>query len=376
MIDKVGYAGNAYKKQPNFTGNAQIVRKEMYSVAGNFEKLFNRVSKKSNSSFLDTLTIIFKRPQEEIAKIFSIKNVEKLNDTFKSSQGTLKQFLEENGFVNKEGVFDKLPAKLAVLENGDDFVDENLAKLADKVVIKGGEFIVEERLKGNRVVIRNLQDSGIDIFAKTINAKNAELGKLITSGNVYAHNVRAYRVKAGDSAYVNNYSGGKITARGDVKGTNFDFDMHGFNSVNAGSSAYLSNYSGGSIKAGLDVKMSGQKSDVWGFGGIKAENGFIKILGDKNSIDGKIVAKKDFVGENLDTCGSITSQNGSVEIYGTHSNIGGNILAGTYVEGENINVDGDIVADLDIYLRGKNFIKGKIHGRSADLSSNTVWGLK
>lgn len=203
MINQLS-SGYVYgESMPNFTGKGKITKKVMFKVTDEMSDVFEYTKKK----FTQTLANQFSRSVEEIESLFEPKQVEQLNRDFKGLQqiykgiaslrkikmmnnpdieqkwnpllnrffqGEFVDYLQRNKLINEKGEFQNLPARFIKVSKGRDFIDDDLAKQANRVVVGRGVKLKSPTFKD--VTLKGINDSKLSFVAENAKLINSKFG--------------------------------------------------------------------------------------------------------------------------------------------------------------------------------------------------------
>jgi len=360
MISRLGVGSNNYRNQPNFKGSGVIARKEMYRVTTPMTKIFQR----SKFSFVETLAFV---TRTSAAGLRNNKRANELNESFdllkKASDKTsfkknFQRFMSKNGFINEDGIFAKLPAKLLVLKEGIKDFSEDFSGKADKVVVnKGVEFFDSKFAKAKMFFIKGNTDINTDLIADTVILnKNAIVkdvyankirGKYFTSNNLHATKYANLKNPSinGDLDSKDIY-GENILMTGCLTGTGNVVLRGARNQVNW--RIYANSLDAENLKA-LSLVTTVKPSIITG------ENNYVNMLEAKDSLSAQNIK----VGTWMCSEGDVFLESGVVNDY-VHSK---------RLKVNNSKINGDLYASHGVTISNSTII-GNVSSRIGDISIN------
>lgn len=298
------------------TGLAKIVKQVPYQSSD----VIRGLKKKPDAPFVEVLASVFKRSVDDIKSIFDIKDVQGLDSRFnllkkwaseKGFKDVVSQFLQKENFVNGDNVVEKLPSRLAILAKGKDEINNDLTKLADKVVLqKGAKFA---KVEGKELILKNIISKKMTISAKKVIGADLKF---------------------------------KIISADTVHGRNFKGEIIGY----------------------LDEDYNTLLKELSGETVVKKEQGYTTLFG-KNKVD-SIIMEGPIKAENL-TAGNISSFEGGAEISGKKNKIR-KIWLHKGLKGENLKVKTVTVVDGDVELSGKSRVSRSLRANRLKTKGNDV----
>lgn len=344
MINCINFTENRSAKKTNFTGLATVARIIPYEATDVFVKIFKE---KTPATFLTTLSKLLKRSANELQSIYGIKDPKGLDEKFKvlktSAQklAELKKmnpaineelspllkggfetmflnFLAKEGFIDEKNIFKNLPAKLAVLKKGERTIDDNLSKLADKVIVTQGVKLSNPTAK--KAVVLGLQDENLNLSADEITINNSVLDKLRAKKEIIGSNI------SGNLAASEN-EGINLHKKSEIK----------------------------NLFANKRIRVENHTGER-----LTTISGYTVVNGEKNVI-GEILTQQALEAKNL-SAHSINCTEGSINISGKANNIS-LIHAQNDIKARNLETKDITAVTRDVELSGNSKVTGYINAR-------------
>lgn len=341
--------GNNHTNQQNFKGLNSVVRNEKYRITS----INSKILQNRDGDFLSNLGFILRRKESELKDIYEIQDPLILNREFrkikmsslsdKAFSSKLKVFLKQRGFINEEGMFNKVPSKLLVLKDCDS-VASNFTYFADRIVIDGYKHAEGKpyaaQIKGKSFYLKNIEEPFLDVLAKTVIIKDSYISKIVASKYVKGDNL----------TYCSNiYSRGRVNLNDSIVHDVKARKQINFENVLAGGNVETKDFisvMGYANQVGGDLKgnnMSLRSVNI--FGDIKSQEGCLYISGYFNWVDGNVYARRINAKE---TTFEKSLYANNIDLF--DSTVKGNLSVGSNLRGQNLKVQGNINADMQVCL--------------------------